>query len=150
MRAGSLRGMLLAVFVASVLSGCEGGQSASVPTTAAVPQQVYSPTPVPSIVSWRLLIVAEANVVFAIRAKLDGETIAVAEQSLPWHEVNAATFYSPGEHVWDVEITSASAQTATYRASCTIAVLPSGTVMHVDGVPSEVRVGEALRLRVTL
>jgi hypothetical protein len=108
-------------------------------------------TPEGRTIAWRLEIGTPSQATFGARLFLDGEQVYLeANPTAASHRVDVVRPYAPGEHVIEVEIVSSSPSPAVYVASCTAQVNPTGKLVHADGVPWTLGVGERLRLSISL
>ena len=127
-----------ALLYASLVAGCGGGHD--------VPG-----TPDSATISWRLEVAAQGDVSFGARILLDGEQVYLEPSPTQVaHRVKIKRPYVAGQHVLEVEIVWSTQSPPVYAASCTAQVSQNGRLVHADGIPSTLRVGERLRLSVSL
>lgn len=107
------------------------------------------PTDADRTVAWRLGIASQGD--FGVRIWLDGEGVySQTTAATQRHEVELERPYRSGEHVVEFEILAASSNPSTYTAAWTVQVKPSGPFFTADGVPTVLRIGERLTIRVPL
>lgn len=82
---------------------------------------------------------------------LDGEQVYLdATPTQLTHQVKLVRPYVPGAHILEVEIVSSTKSPAVYRASSTAVVDPDGPLVHADGIPWTLSIGERLRLLISI
>lgn len=102
-------------------------------------------------VSWRIDVGTQSDAPFGARVWINGEQVYVeASPTQLSHRVDVVRPYVAGEHLLEVEIVSSSKSPAVYAASCTAQVKPSGKMVHADGIPWTLGIGERLFLKIPL
>ena len=124
--------------VAALLGGCGSGYD-------------MPATPESKTIAWQLDVETESEASFGARVLLDGEQVHLeANPTQPSYRVELVRPYAPGAHTLEVEIVSSTKSPAVYAASCTAVVNPDGPLVHADGIPWTLSIGERLRLRISL
>jgi hypothetical protein len=129
-------GVVLALLAASWLSACGTARDTGPDETA---------------VSWSIEVATLDDAGFGARIFLNGEEVyAEPGTGRPSHAVDVVRPYVAGENLVEVEVIASSHASGGYVASCTADVAPTGEVVHADGVPQALKVGERLSLRISL
>jgi hypothetical protein len=129
-------GAVLALLAASWLSACGTARDTVADETA---------------VSWSIEVATLDEAGFGASIFLNGEEVyAEPGAGRSSHAVGVVRPYLAGENLVEVEIIASIQASAGYVASCTAEVAPTGEVVHADGVPQALKVGERLSLRISL
>ena len=134
---GSGRNLVDVLLLAVGLGACSG----SSPTQPlAVPQP--SATPAATTIRWRIDFINQGGGLFGVRIRLDGQTVYENEALQVHHLVEVERPYARGAHEIDFELLCATERRGLYKAAVTVSVLPTGPLVHADGVPTMLSVGE--------
>jgi len=129
-------GSILALLAVAWLSGCGTADGPSMDETA---------------VSWSIGVASLDGGEFGASILLNGELLySEPGTGRSSHAVEVVRPYQAGENVIEVEILASTIAAGAYVASCTGEVTPTGQVVHADGVPQSLEVGERLFLRLSL
>ncbi len=102
-------------------------------------------------INWQIDVGTRSDVLFGVRVLINGEQVYVqANPMQPSHRVDVVRPYRPGEHLLEVELISSSGSPALFAASSTAEVKPRGRIVHADGIPWTLGIGERLFLKVSL
>jgi hypothetical protein len=102
-------------------------------------------------VRWELSVANVSGDVFAVRILLDGkEVFAQTSPMAASYTTTVEGRYELGEHLVECEITSAARPLGRYVAGVKYTIVSDGRAAIVDGVPTELRPGERLRLSISL
>jgi len=101
-------------------------------------------------VRWELSIAGVSGNTFGVRILLDGRTVLDHAATASQHSTTVSGAYSRSEHVVEYEILSPSRELASYVGSVQYEIPSTGTAAIVDGVPTQLRAGERLRIVVSL
>ena len=103
------------------------------------------------VVAWEIDVASVSDAGFGVRIFLNGEEVysEVAAERMS-HHVDVVRPYMTGDNLIEAEIIASTRSPAQYVASSTAEVSPTHQVVHADGVPSVLAVGERLFLRISL
>lgn len=134
------RSRLGSMWLAVPILSCLG-----IPSLGCASQQ-GGPSASSSTAQWAVDVGNVAQAGFGVRLWINGEVVYSETAPQAHHAVRVTRIHQGGQQVVEAEILSAATSPSVYAMSVTLAVVPAGRVVHADGVPTSLEVGQRLRM----